>query len=500
MADRRRFTSWPIEATINGKPVEGAGVVIPTVDPSTEDLLAEVPSVTTEQVDEAVAAARSAFEPWARTPAKERSRAMHRFADALEARSDDLVDTIVADAGTPISIARAVHVDLAIEHLRWYADAAARERRAELGTRHGPVPAGSTLNLLPTGVVAAIPSYNVPMFLAISKVGASMAAGCTSVVLTPSLTPLMVLLFGEVGRDAELPPGLLNVVAGGPEVGAHLTLHPDIAKVAFTGSVPTGIKVMQQAAQGIKGVVLELGGKSPALILSDADIAPYLDHIHLGYAALAGQACGSLSRILVPRERYDEFVDLSRERYAQGWGSIDPWEPDATIGPMITGTQRDRVEAAVAAAVDSGAEVLAGGGRPDVEKGWFINPVLLGGVASDDTIAQEEVFGPVSSVIPYDGEEEGLRLANDTKYGLNASIIGGDLSRCIQLAPRIQSGTVMINGGGILRPDSHWGGMKQSGIGNEYGEAGIAEYLDTQHVIWPVGGAPASTLVPNVLA
>ena len=178
---------------------------------------------------------------------------------------------------------------------------------------------------------------------------------------------------------------------------------------------------------------------------------------------------------------------------------MDPWEPDATMGPLITGTQRDRVEAAVADAVDAGAEVLAGGGRPETERGWFINPVLLGGVASDDTIAQEEVFGPVSVVIPYDDEEEGIRLANDTRYGLNASIIGGNVSHCIQLASRIRAGTVMVNGGGILRPDSHWGGMKQSGIGNEYGEAGILEYLDTQHVIWPVGGVPSSTLVPTVM-
>jgi aldehyde dehydrogenase (NAD+) len=189
-------------------------------------------------------------------------------------------------------------------------------------------------------------------------------------------------------------------------------------------------------------------------------------------------------------------VELSRARYAQGFGPFDPWEPGATMGPLITGTQRDRVESAVARSLDLGAEVLAGGGRPDLGQGYFINPVLLGGVESGSEIAQEEVFGPVSVVLAYRSEEDAIRLANDTKFGLNASIIGKDVARCIQLASRIRSGTVMVNGGGVLRPDSLWGGMKQSGIGREYGELGISEYLETQHVLWSVGQQAPATLVP----
>jgi acyl-CoA reductase-like NAD-dependent aldehyde dehydrogenase len=473
------------DLVIDGQRVRGEGPGVEVVNPAKGEVLATVAQATVAQAEAALAAARRAADagPWRPSTPAERSAALHRFCDAFEARSDALVATIVAEVGTPIQLAEPLQVGSALKHLRHYADLAARDLSRDLGPDDAP-PSHSEVVYRPAGVVVGITAYNYPLMLAASKIGAAMAAGCTTVLLPSPRTPLTALILGEIGLEAGLPPGVLNVVVGGPEIGALLTQSALVDRVSFTGSVEVGQAIMSQCVEHVTGVVLELGGKSPAIVLPEAELTEELvSQIHLRYMRNAGQGCASPTRILVHESVYDEFLRLSREVYAKV-PIGDPWDPATVIGPLIRPEHRARVEAFVARAVENGGAVLAGGGRPDgAGGGFFMNAALVGDVAPEAEICQEELFGPVAVLLKYRDLDEAVAIANGTKFGLAAYVFGA-LDEARALAARLRAGTVYINGGGGIRPDAPFGGWNASSIGREWGTDGIREFLEPQHIQW----------------
>jgi acyl-CoA reductase-like NAD-dependent aldehyde dehydrogenase len=445
--------------------------------------VAQVATATVAQAEAAVVAARHAADigPWPSMEPGERSEALHRFADAFEARIEDLVATVVTEVGTPIWLAESLQVRSALTHLRRYADLAARDLTRDLGPDGDP-PSHSIVAYRPAGVVVAITAYNYPLMLAGSKIGAALAAGCTTVLLPSPRTPLTSLMLGEMALEAGLPPGVLNVLVGGPDVGAAMTSRHDVDRVSFTGSLEIGQQIMRQCVEHVTGVVLELGGKSPDIVLPDFALdAESVLGIHARYLRNAGQGCASPTRILVHEDRHDEFVEITRS-VLPTVGVGDPWDPGTIVGPLIRSEHRARVEGFVERAVASGGRIVAGGGRPD-RRGWFVNPTLVGDVAPDAEIAREEIFGPVGVLLTYGDLDEAVAIANDTRFGL-AAYVHGDEETARAVAPRLRAGTVYINGGGGLRPDAPFGGWGASGIGREWGEEGIREFLEPQHIQW----------------
>ncbi|GAA2403829.1 aldehyde dehydrogenase family protein [Actinomadura vinacea] len=468
---------------IDGQAVRGEGEPLHVVNPATEDECAVVAGASPEQVAAAVEAAAAAFGegPWG-SP-EERAGALERLADGIERRHRELVEAIVTEVGSPVALAESLQVAVPAAHLRHYAKLALEDRTERLPPDPGPPGSASIVAYRPVGVVAAIAAYNYPLLLAVHKLGAALAAGCTAVLLPSPRTPIATLLFGEAVRAAGLPAGVVNVLAGGAEAARALTEHPRVDKIAFTGSEAVGTQVMRQAAAGTRGVVLELGGKSAALIAPDADLAAVVPGIHFRYARNGGQACAAPTRLLVPESAWDDFAAISEAAY-RDLRVGDPWSADVTVGPMISAAHRDRVERFVADAVAGGARIIAGGGRPPVERGWFTNPVLLAGAAPGSPVAQEEIFGPVAVAFPYRDLDEAVALANGTRYGLHAYVYTADTESGVALAARLRSGSVSVNGGGAFRPDAPMGGFGASGVGRELGRWGVHEYLEPQHVQW----------------
>ncbi len=477
--------TWALELSIGGEPVAGRAEPVAVYDPATEDVLASVPQADTEQVDGAIGAARRAFDdgPWARASHAERSRQLHEFADVLEARQSELVSGVVHEVGTPVTQSQIGQVALPIAVLRAYAELAGKDRTEYLGPNFDGVASDSLVAYQPVGVVAVITAYNYPLLLALRTMGGALAAGCTVVVAPSPKAPLTTLLLARAAEEAGFPPGVVNVVVGGPEVGRMLSTHPAVDKVAFTGSREVGRMIMQQAAGTIKGITLELGGKSPSLILPGVDATRIARRLHTSYLLNAGQACAAPARVLVPQESYDELAEASRDAFAKIKVG-DPWDPKTIVGPLIRPEHRDRVEGFVEQAVGEGAAIIAGGGRPELERGWYTNPVLVGDVDVASTIAQEEIFGPVGILIPYEGLDDAVAKANDSAYGLAANVYSPDAASGIRVARRLRVGTVFVNGGGAFRAGAPFGGFKASGIGREYGEWGVREFLEPQHVQW----------------
>jgi aldehyde dehydrogenase (NAD+)/betaine-aldehyde dehydrogenase len=334
------------------------------------------------------------------------------------------------------------------------------------------------------GVVAAISAYNFPILLAVSKMAAALSAGCTTVLMPSPQTPLATLMLGDLVREAGFPPGVVNVIVGGPDISRALTTHKDVDKVSFTGSVSVGRQVALQAAETFKGTVLELGGKSASIVLPGADVGRCALPIHGRYLRNAGQGCMSPTRVLVQRSKLGDFLDASREAYAK-IKIGDPWDPATTAGPLISRQHRDRVEGYVTRALAQGARIEIGGGRPDLPRGWYMNSTLIGNVTNEAEIAREELFGPVGVVIPYDTVEEAIAIANDSDLGLGGAV-WGPLDEALRVAARIRAGTIAINGTGSLRIDAVLSGWKHSGLGSEWGEDGILEFLEKQHLQWLV--------------
>jgi aldehyde dehydrogenase (NAD+) len=477
---------------IDGKWTEGSGdTVLEVLNPATEEPLAEVPQATSADVEAAVLAARRAFDegPWGRTTPADRAAVLRRFWELLTARKPEIVDLTIAEAGSPRKLSETLQVQSPLDHL---ADMAERVLAAFPFSRPMPPTFGAGIGQgvvlrEAAGVVAAITPFNYPFLVNMSKVVPVLAAGCTMVLKPSPYTPLAALLIAEVAEQAELPPGVLNVVTGDVEAGQRLTTHPDVDVVTFTGSDAVGAQIMAQAAGGIKRVVLELGGKSANIILDDADLDRAIPHAALGFTRHSGQGCACLTRVLVHESRYAEVI----ERLTAALADLrvgDPDDPVTDMGPLIRAAQRDRVESYVRLAQEEGARLVYGGGRPDgLDRGFFHEPTLFAGVRSEMRIAQEEVFGPVGVVIPFADDTAAVAIANDSDFGLSGAVWSHDPRRAFTLATQVRTGTVMLNGGGGgTNPYGPFGGYKRSGIGREFGEAGLEEYLETKTVAWGV--------------
>ena len=441
-------------------------------NPATEEVLGTVPAGTAEDVDRAVAAARAAFDGWAGTPMAERGAALGKLSDALTARAGEIAKTVGLELGTPLKIAKAVQAGLPLAVLRGYADLASRPEPAET--------IGNSLVLHePVGVVGAITPWNYPLHQVVAKVAAALAAGCTVVLKPSELTPLVAYLLFDAADEAGLPAGVLNLVTGtGPVVGAAIAGHPGVDMVSFTGSTATGRAISHAAADRIARVALELGGKSANVILADADLTKAVK-VGVGNAFLnSGQTCTAWTRMLVHRSRYDEAVSLAAT-VAAGYSIGDPFDESTRLGPLVSAAQRERVRGFIGRA---DARLVAGGLDAAVpERGYFVAPTVFADVDPAAELAQEEVFGPVLSIIPFADDDEAVRIANDSKYGLAGAVWSGSDERALSVARRMRTGAVDVNGGSF-NPLAPFGGYKQSGIGRELGAYGLHEFQQTKAI------------------
>ena len=480
---RRDLVAPARHAIIDGEAVTGDGPELSIPNPTTEEELAVVRTVSPAQADAAVEAAHRAFPSWSATPGEKRREILHRWGDLIEEHLEVFVADAVNVLGTPISQAEAMQIRLGLTHLRWNADAAAHDLTEHLDPLLEPFPMGSEVRYAPVGVAAVIVAYNAPNNMALFKVAPALAAGCTVVLMPSPRAPLSTLWLAELALEAGLPAGALNAIVGEAEVGERLTTHPAVRKVSFTGSVGVGSAIMSQAARDLKNVTLELGGKSPSLVLPGVDVASVAEQIHLRWSRLAGQACAAPTRVLVPESMLDEFIDVSKG--ALGRINVgDPWCESTLVGPLIRPEQAERAEEFVRGALDEGGRVVARSPLLDLDRGWFAAPTLIAGVDNNSRIAREEIFGPVAVLLTYRDEEHAVEIANDSVFGLAASVFSPDQERASALADRLDAGTVWINGAGAMRPDAPFGGSKGSGVGREFGIWGLRAYLEPKHVQW----------------
>ncbi|MFD3456174.1 aldehyde dehydrogenase [Streptomyces sp. NPDC058691] len=471
---------------IGGRWTEPSGRrTITVTSAGTGELLGAVPEATTADVDHAVRAARTAFDTpggWPSWEPERRAAAMVRLADELDARSEATASTVSAQNGMPISFSRAFEGSVPAALLRYYAALVSAAPRAEF--RSG-LPRGTTeVRREPVGVVAAVMSWNFPQTLAFFKLAPALAAGCTVVLKPAPETVLDSVLLAEAVAAAGLPAGVVGIVPAGREIGAYLVAHPGVDKVAFTGSTASGRRVAAACAALLRPVTLELGGKSAAVVLDDADLGADAGERFTTSFLNNGQTCFASTRILAPRSRYDEVVAVytAMARDARVGDALDP---ATQIGPLVSSRQRERVEGYIGRGLADGARLTAGGGRPPgLDRGWFVEPTVFADVDNSSVIAQEEIFGPVLTVTPYEDEDDAVRLANDSVYGLAGSVWTTDLERGARVARRIRTGTIGLNG---YLPDitSPYGGVKGSGLGRELGPEGLAAYQQLQSVYHP---------------
>ena len=455
--------------------------VIEVISPSTEQVMGTVPDATTVDVDRAVAAARSALTsgPWPAMSPAERADIMSALSGVLQARSTDIAQMITEQNGSPISWSIMGQVFSSTLALDYYADLTRtydfEERRDGM---MGPV----LLRREPVGVVGAIVPWNVPLFTTMLKLAPALAAGCTVVLKPAPETPLDAYMLAEAAIEAGLPPGVLNIVAAGREVGEHLVTHPGVDKIAFTGSTAAGRRIAALCGEQLKRCTLELGGKSAAIICADADLDATVAGLMSASLMNNGQACVAQTRILVQRDRYDDTVDA----LTAAIGNMvvgDPMDPATEIGPLTSARQRDRVEGYISAGRDEGASVALGGGRPSgMDRGWYVEPTVFTGVDNSMRIAQEEIFGPVLAVMPYADESEAIAIANDSPYGLSGSVWSADNARATDIARKIDTGTVSVNGF-MIEFCSPFGGYKDSGLGRELGPEGLSHYLEMKSIM-----------------
>jgi len=478
---RIEFLNRPLRLYIEGAFVETSDSFA-TFNPATGATLAEVPLATEREVDAAVTAAARAFDTWRFTPATTRARLMWALADVLDANKDEFATIEVLDNGKPMWEAQAVDIALTIELLRYYAG---WTTKIEGRVLPNSIPGMFTVaKREPVGVVAAITPWNFPLLEVAYKLGPALAAGCTIVVKPSELAPLSTLRLMELVDEVGFPPGVVNVVIGGPDVGAALVRHPGVQKVAFTGQTATGKEIMRAAVDGLKRVTLELGGKSPNIVCADADLEAAVGGAFGGVFFNQGEACVAGSRLLVEAPIADELASrVSEKAKAIRLGS--GLDPNAEMGPLITGAHRARVKGYVETAREQGADVLVGGDDATVsgfEGGFFLQPTVLGGVRADMKVAQEEIFGPVLSVLSWENEDELLALANGVDYGLASGIWTTDVSKALRIADRLDAGTVWINTYGMFDVAVPFGGRKQSGFGRELGEEALEPYLHSKSV------------------
>ncbi|GAB3264431.1 aldehyde dehydrogenase [Nocardioides dilutus] len=466
----------------------GNGATYPILNPATGAEIGQAPDATVEDVDAAIAAARRAFDEtvWS-TDVGLRVRCLRQLHAALVANADAIKALTTAEVGMPAFMITAAGFDSPVEGLAWVADLAeSYEWETDLGVAAPMgIPSRRTLLREPVGVVAAITPWNVPTQINLAKVGPALAAGCTVVLKPAPDTPWLACELGRlVAEETDIPPGVLNVVTPrSNEVASVLATDPRIDMVSFTGSTATGRAIMAAAAPTLKKVFLELGGKSAAIALDDADVASVAGATAFAACIHAGQGCAITTRLVVPRDRYDEAVQVAAATM-ESIGAKDPADPGAICGPVISQAQRDRVESYLRLAEEEGG-TFATGGKVIDQDGYWVEPTVVAGLDNSSRLAQEEIFGPVLVVIPHDGDDDAVRIANESDYGLSGSVDSGDLERAKAVARRIRTGTLAVNGGVWFSPDAPFGGYKQSGIGREMGVAGFEEYLETKTVAEP---------------
>ena len=458
---------------INGKWVapQGKGV-IEVIHSATEAVMGTIPEGSAADAEAAVAAARAAFDDWAATPVAKRAEYIQKIADGLHARSEELAQLIAGEVGMPIKLARAIQVGGPVYNWSNFAKL--------LSTFEFEEQVGNSLVVRePVGVVGAITPWNYPLNQITLKVAPALAAGCTVVLKPSEVAPLNAFVLAEVIEEAGLPPGVFNLVTGyGPVVGEVLASDPEVDMVSFTGSTRAGKRVAELASQSVKRVALALGGKSASVILDDADLASAVKGTLSACFLNSGQTCSAHTRMLVPRAKYEEVKALAAQ-FAAAYVPGDPAQESTRLGPLISAVQRDRVLGYIRKGLEEGAELITGGAdTPEgLTTGYFVKPTVLGNVKTTDTVAREEIFGPVLTVICYDDEEEAVRIANDSIYGLGGGVWSGDESRAIRVARRIRTGQVNINGG-PFNMQAPFGGYKQSGNGRENGKYGLEEFLE----------------------
>ncbi|MEV8471490.1 aldehyde dehydrogenase family protein [Ralstonia sp. UNC404CL21Col] len=458
---------------INGKWVapQGKGV-IEVIHSATEAVMGAIPEGSAADAEAAVAAARAAFDDWAATPVAKRAEYIQKIADGLQARSEELAQLIAGEVGMPIKLARAIQVGGPVYNWSNFAKL--------LSTFEFEQHVGNSLVVRePVGVVGAITPWNYPLNQITLKVAPALAAGCTVVLKPSEVAPLNAFVLAEVIEEAGLPPGVFNLVTGyGPVVGEVLASDPEVDMVSFTGSTRAGKRVAELASQSVKRVALELGGKSASVILDDADLSAAVKGTLSACFLNSGQTCSAHTRMLVPRAKYEEVKALAAQ-FAAAYVPGDPAQESTRLGPLISAVQRDRVLGYIRKGLEEGAELVTGGAdTPEgLSTGYFVKPTVLGNVKTTDTVAREEIFGPVLTVICYDDEDEAVRIANDSIYGLGGGVWSGDESRAIRVARRIRTGQVNINGG-PFNMQAPFGGYKQSGNGRENGKYGLEEFLE----------------------
>lgn len=452
--------------------------VLDVISPATEEVVGRAPDARQADVDAAVTAARIAFDdgPWRHAPVEERVETLERALKSLEGKTDEIAAVVTTEMGAPISVTEQL-IPGALGTARYFAQLASQEELTEI--RRGTNTAAVLRE--PVGVVASIAPWNGPFNLAASKIFPALLAGCTVVFKPAPETPLDVYYLAEAFADAGLPSGVFNLVTGGRETGASMVAHTQVDKVSFTGSTAAGRQIGAVCGESFRRVQLELGGKSAAIILDDADVETTMAGIAMGSFFNSGQICASYSRIVAPRGRYDEIVDALCAT-ADGFVLGDPFDRATTMGPLVAERQRERVEGYIRSGLEEGAEIVRGGGRPPhLSSGWYVEPTVFVNVDNSMRIAQEEIFGPVVTVIPHDGVEDAIRIANDSPYGLHGAVFTSDDEAAFEVAKKVRTGTFSVNSF-VYNIEAPFGGVKNSGIGRDTGREGLESYFELKTV------------------
>ncbi|HKV30610.1 MAG TPA: aldehyde dehydrogenase family protein [Candidatus Dormibacteraeota bacterium] len=465
---------------VGGEWVKPSGSeMIAVVNPTSEEPFAWVPSASVEDAERATRAAASALPAWSATPMRERADVFDRIANNMDARVDEIASIVSQEVGTPIQRSLEWQARQPVTVTRLYAQLARRYRTDRALDN-------SLIIREPVGVVACITPWNFPLHQIMLKVAPALAAGCTVVLKPSSLAPLTAFVLAELIERSGLPPGVFNLVSGpGESVGEALATSPHVHMVSFTGSTSAGTSIGALAAERMKRVLLELGGKSASLVLEDADLEQAVSNSVDNCYANAGQTCAAWTRLIVPRgllRRVEEVAVATAERYILG----DPLDAATTMGPLVSANQRDSVVGYIGIGIQEGANLLTGGIEPPskLERGYFVQPTVFSNVGPDFVIARSEIFGPVLAIQPYDTVDEGVRLANDSLYGLSGAVWSADTKRALSIARQLQTGQVFVNGG-AFNYNAPFGGHKQSGIGREFGEYGLEEYLELKAIQLP---------------